>query len=98
MRAACRTRWTPSARSRRSGAVRRRPTAKACAGEAQIGGSPSYVDMLTCLEDGPGGLRRRRRDDSALLDAISPDPGSGRRESHAQDVERLLWSSVILLG
>lgn len=36
-----------------------------CAGEAQIGGSPSYVDMLTCLQmaqgTAPAAEPRRRR-------------------------------------
>jgi len=36
-----------------------------CAGEAQIGGSPSYVDMLTCLQmaqgAAPAAEPRRRR-------------------------------------
>ena len=36
-----------------------------CAGEAQVGGSPSYVDMLTCLQmaqgSTPAAEPRRRR-------------------------------------
>ena len=32
-----------------------------CAGEAQIGGSPSYVDMLTCLEMAQGAAPTKPR-------------------------------------
>ena|SRR5918997_318865 len=32
-----------------------------CAGEAQIGGSPSYVDMLTCLEMAQGSTPTKPR-------------------------------------
>jgi hypothetical protein len=32
-----------------------------CAGEAQIGGSPSYVDMLTCLEMAQGAASTKPR-------------------------------------
>ncbi|HEV2564386.1 MAG TPA: hypothetical protein VGU19_04815 [Microvirga sp.] len=32
-----------------------------CAGEAQIGGSPSYVDMLTCLEMAQGSAPAKPR-------------------------------------